>query len=79
MSDYQVLVEYCMSGTGSQRQRKEPTVVIETAGWKVQDRSKKVTRERVTMSKMVEKITVLKETIGKRQDISHIVETTARL
>lgn len=32
MSDYQVLVEYCMSGTKSQTQRKEPAVVIEPVG-----------------------------------------------
>lgn len=29
ISGYQVLVEYCMSGTKSQTQREEPAVVIE--------------------------------------------------
>lgn len=56
VSDYQVLVEYCMSGTRSQTQRGEPAVVIETAGWKVKDRSMKLTRERVTMSKAIAEI-----------------------
>lgn len=54
VSDYQVLVEYCMSGT--QTQREEPAVVIETARWKVKDRSMKLTRERVTTSKAMAEI-----------------------
>lgn len=56
VSDYQVLVEYCMSGTRSQTQWEEPAVVIETAVWKVKDRSIKLTSERVTMSKVTVEI-----------------------
>lgn len=45
VSDYQVLVEYCMSGTRSQTQREEPAVFIETCRKLKIDRRMKVRRE----------------------------------